>query len=233
VARCRRLFDLDADPVAVDDTLARDPALRPGVESEPGMRVPRAVDGLEMAFRAVIGQQISVAGARTILARLVAATRHDPRDHGPRSATDGLSVATSQGHEDLGVEGTSVEPFPTAAELLAVPDEAYAMPAARRRTLRALTEAVARGDVWLDPAADRAETEAALLAVPGIGPWTAQYVAMRALGDPDVLLPTDLGVRRGAAAAGLADDPATLGRHAATHWAPWRSYATIRLWRTA
>jgi AraC family transcriptional regulator of adaptative response / DNA-3-methyladenine glycosylase II len=204
VARCRRLFDLDADPVAVDDALAADPALRPAVTKEPGVRVPRAVDGLEMAFRAVIGQQISVTGARTVLARLVAASTRD-----------------------------TVQPFPSAEELLAMPDEVYAMPAARRRTLRAIAEAVASGDLWLDPGADRAETEATLLGIPGIGPWTAQYVAMRALGDPDVLLATDLGVRRGAAAVGLADDPTTLAAHAAEHWAPWRSYATIRLWRTA
>jgi AraC family transcriptional regulator of adaptative response / DNA-3-methyladenine glycosylase II len=233
VARCRRLFDLDADPVAVDDTLAADPALRPAVAKEPGVRVPRAVDGLEMAFRAVIGQQISVAGARTVLGRLVAAaTPQDPRDLGLKAKITGVSRTEGQDHGDLGGRG-EVAPFPSAEELLAVPDELYAMPAARRRTLRALCEAVASGELWLDPAADRAETEAILLAIPGIGPWTAQYVAMRALGDPDVLLPTDLGVRRGAAAVGLADDPTTLATHAATHWAPWRSYATIRLWRTA
>jgi len=196
----------------VDDTLAADPALRPAVAKEPGVRVPRAVDGLEMAFRAVIGQQISVAGARTVLGRLVAAASPAPPE---------------------GEAQETVRAFPSPEELLTLPDELYAMPSARRRTLRALCEAVASGDLWLDPAADRAETEATLLAIPGIGPWTAQYVAMRALGDPDVLLPTDLGVRRGAAAAGLPDDPTNLAAHAADHWAPWRSYATIRLWRTA
>jgi AraC family transcriptional regulator of adaptative response / DNA-3-methyladenine glycosylase II len=238
VARCRRLFDLDADPVAVDYTLAADPALRPAVAKEPGVRVPRAVDGLEMAFRAVIGQQISVAGARTVLGRLVAAATAPPTTPpGPADDRDlrdedapGGPIGTANGDHGSGV---GLAPFPSAEELLALPDELYAMPAARRRTLRALCEAVTSGDLWLDPAADRVETEATLLAIPGIGPWTAQYVAMRALGDPDVLLPTDLGVRRGAAAAGLPDDPTNLAAHAADHWAPWRSYATIRLWRTA
>ncbi|MGE5827820.1 MAG: AlkA N-terminal domain-containing protein [Micromonosporaceae bacterium] len=197
VARCRRLFDLDADPVAVDAALAADPALAPHVAKEAGVRVPRAVDGFEIAVRAIVGQQISVAGARTVLGRL-----------------------------SRGLEG-----FPIPAEVAAAPDEAFAMPASRRATLRALAEAVLAGAVGLDPGADRAETEAALRAIPGIGPWTAQYVALRALGDPDVFMPTDLGVRRGAAALDLPDDPRALAAHAQRHWAPWRSYATIRLWR--
>jgi AraC family transcriptional regulator of adaptative response / DNA-3-methyladenine glycosylase II len=216
VARCRRLLDLDADPVAVDAVLAADPALAPFVAKEPGVRVPGAVDGFEMAVRAVIGQQISVAGARTILGRLVAAaTPATPA--GPDSPT---GPATLRG-------------FSTAAEVAEAPDEAFGMPASRRRTLRALATAVADGRLVLDPGADRAETEARLVEIPGIGPWTAQYVALRALGDPDVFLPTDLGVRRGAAALGLPDDPASLTSHAHATWAPWRSYATIRLWRHA
>jgi AraC family transcriptional regulator of adaptative response / DNA-3-methyladenine glycosylase II len=213
VARCRRLLDLDADPVAVDAVLAADPALAPFVAKEPGVRVPGAVDGFEMAVRAVIGQQISVAGARRILGRLVAAAT----PAGPDPTT---GPATMRG-------------FPTAAEVAEAPDEAFGMPAARRRTLRALATAVAEGRLVLDPGADRAETEARLVDIPGIGPWTAQYVALRALGDPDVFLPTDLGVRRGAAALGLPDDPASLTSHAHATWAPWRSYATIRLWRHA
>jgi AraC family transcriptional regulator, regulatory protein of adaptative response / DNA-3-methyladenine glycosylase II len=121
--------------------------------------------------------------------------------------------------------------FPDAAGLLALPDTAFAMPGARRETLRALARAVEDG-LDLDGGADRAETRAALLALPGIGPWTADYVALRALGDPDVFLPTDLGVRRGAAALGLPDDPTALAAHA-ERWRPWRSYAVIRLWRQA
>jgi len=197
VARCRRLFDLDADPEAVDATLAADPALAAVVEKEPGVRVPRAVDGLEIAVRAIVGQQISVPAARTVLARLVTA--------------DG---------------------FPGPEELLALPDSAFGMPTARRETIRGLARAILDGRVDLDPGADRAELTGALTALPGIGAWTAGYVAMRAAGDPDVFLPTDLAVRRGAKALGLPDDSRALVAHAA-RWRPWRSYALIRLWRSA
>jgi AraC family transcriptional regulator of adaptative response / DNA-3-methyladenine glycosylase II len=206
VARCRRLLDLDADPVAVDVVLGADDALAADVEKEPGVRVPGAVDGFEMAVRAIVGQQISVLGARRILARLVAAIT------GP---------------------GDELKGFPTPESVATAPDEAFAMPAARRHTVRALAEAVAGGTLQLDPGVDRELTYAALLALPGIGPWTAQYVALRALGDPDVTLPSDLGVRRGAAALGLPNSSAALADHAARAWAPWRSYATIRLWRHA
>jgi AraC family transcriptional regulator of adaptative response / DNA-3-methyladenine glycosylase II len=209
VARCRRLLDLDADPVAVDAVLGADEALSPEVVKEPGVRVPGAVDGFEMAVRAIVGQQISVVGARRILGRLVAMTTEKPTEAEPMRA------------------------FPTAVALTEAPDVAFGMPVARRNSLRALGEAVADGRLCLDPGGDRDQTYAALLALPGIGPWTAQYVALRALGDPDVLLPTDLGVRRGASALGLPDSPAALADHAATAWAPWRSYATIRLWRRA
>jgi AraC family transcriptional regulator of adaptative response / DNA-3-methyladenine glycosylase II len=107
------------------------------------------------------------------------------------------------------------------------------MPLRRRQTIRAVASAIAAGELDLDPGADRAETAARLRAISGIGDWTADYVALRALGEPDAFLPTDLGVRRGAAALGLPDDPARLAAHAARHWAPWRSYALIRLWRHA
>ena len=198
VARCRRLLDLDADPVAVDGTLGQDPVLAPLVAKEPGVRVPRAVDGFEVAVRAIVGQQVSVAGARTVLGRLV------PPGGGP---------------------------FPHAATVAELPDGAFTMPAARRATIRALAGAVAAGELVLDEGADRAETEAALRAIPGIGAWTASYVAMRALGDPDVFLPTDLAVRRAAGRLGLPSEPAALDEHA-QRWRPWRSYAVLRLWRS-
>jgi len=241
VARCRRLLDLDADPVAVDATLAADPLLAPAVAKEPGVRVPGAVDGFEMAVRAVVGQQISVAGARKALARLtssIAAIAGDHADHGPQSMIGGSDGPQPHDHGDLeaaagGGAARTLVAFPSADDVATAPDEAFGMPAARRRTLRALAEAVGSGRIALDPGADRAETEARLLEIPGIGPWTAQYVALRALGDPDVLLATDLGVRRGAAALGLPSDAAGLVAHAREHWAPWRSYATIRLWRHA
>ncbi|BBH64729.1 DNA-3-methyladenine glycosylase [Actinoplanes sp. OR16] len=199
VARCRRLFDLDADPVAVDGELGKDPALREMVRREPGVRVPRAVDGFEMAVRAVVGQQVSVAGARKTLERMI------------RAAGEG---------------------FPAASVVAGLPDSAFGMPASRRATLRALSAAVADGTIDLNPGADRAETVASLLQIPGIGPWTAGYVAMRATGDPDVFLETDLAARRGAAALRLPDTPKALARHA-ERWRPWRSYALIRLWRAS
>jgi AraC family transcriptional regulator of adaptative response / DNA-3-methyladenine glycosylase II len=175
----------------VDGLLAADPLLSARVHNHPGVRLPRALDGFEAAVRAVVGQQISVSGARTVLAKL---------------CRDGL--------------------FPGPGELLELPDEAFAMPTKRRETLRAL----ARADLDLSPGADREETRAALLELPGIGPWTADYVLMRALGDPDILLPTDLGTRHGAAALGLPTDPVALLAHA-ERWRPWRSYAQLHLWR--
>ncbi|GIF73705.1 DNA-3-methyladenine glycosylase 2 [Asanoa siamensis] len=200
VARCRRLLDLDADPEAVDATLGADDKLARTVDKEPGVRVPRAVDGFETAVRAIVGQQISVSATRTILGKIAKA-----------AATTG---------------------FPDAAAVADLPDEAFPMPTARRETIKGLARAVAAGTVDLDLGADREELVESLVALPGIGAWTAGYVAMRATGDPDVFLPTDLAVRRGARALGLPDDPETLEAHAA-NWRPWRSYALIRLWRNA
>jgi AraC family transcriptional regulator of adaptative response / DNA-3-methyladenine glycosylase II len=207
VARCRRLFDLDADPVAVDGTLGEDPALSAAVKAEPGVRVPRAVDGFEMAVRAIVGQQVSVAGARTTLTRM-------------------LRAAGSFGTSD------DLVGFPAAAVIADLPDSAFGMPVARRESVRALAAAVADGKLDLEPGADREESTARLIELPGVGAWTAGYVAMRAIGDPDVFLPTDVAVRRGARALGLPDTPAALTKHA-ERWRPWRSYALIRLWRAS
>jgi AraC family transcriptional regulator of adaptative response / DNA-3-methyladenine glycosylase II len=200
VARCRRLLDLDADPVAVDETLSADPVLEPLVRKEPGVRVPRAVDGFEIAVRAVVGQQVSVSGARKVLRRLIP-------------------------------HGGGLVPFPDAATVAELPEEAFAMPAARRETIRTLARAVAGGELVLDEGADRTGTEQALRAIPGIGQWTAGYVAMRALGDPDAFLPTDLAVRRAAGRLGLPADPTKLTEYA-QRWRPWRAYALLRLWRS-
>jgi AraC family transcriptional regulator, regulatory protein of adaptative response / DNA-3-methyladenine glycosylase II len=236
VARCRRLLDLDADPEAVDAALAEDPALAETVRKEPGIRVPRTVDGFELAMRAVIGQQVSVASARTTLARLVAALG----PAAPSPGADQVPPATRVVLPDNafpGAVGAAALPlgeglraFPDPEQVAEAPDSALGMPASRRHTVRALAAAVASGDLLLDGGADRAETEAALLRLPGIGPWTANLIVMRALSDPDVFLPTDLGVRRGAAALGLPDDPNQLDQHA-RRWRPWRSYAVLRLWR--
>ncbi|MEO3773675.1 AlkA N-terminal domain-containing protein [Micromonospora sp. B9E7] len=235
VARCRRLLDLDADPTAIDATLAADPALAPAVAAEPGIRVPRAVDGFEMAVRAIVGQQISVTAAQKALTRLLAA--QDPVDHEVDEA-DG-DRTPGQPHDQRGKAGRGgaagaggLRGFLSAEELLGLPDSGFGMPSARRETLRGLARAVVDGSVDLVAGVDREEAVRRLLALPGIGPWTANYLAMRALGDPDILLSTDLAVRRGAAALGLPDTQKTLDGYA-ERWRPWRSYATIRLWRAA
>jgi AraC family transcriptional regulator of adaptative response / DNA-3-methyladenine glycosylase II len=230
VARCRRLFDLDADPVAVDGLLGGDPALAGAVADEPGVRVPRAVDGFEMAVRAVVGQQVSVAGARTTLARILRAAGESgagPVAVGEPAAAVGEPTPIPQTDTTARLAG-----FPAAAIIAALPDAAFGMPSARRATIRALAEAVADGKLDLDPTADRAETVSRLTELPGIGLWTAGYVAMRAIGDPDVFLPTDLAARRGAEALGLPSTAKTLSPYA-ERWRPWRSYALIRLWRAA
>lgn len=205
--RTRRLLDADADPVAVDAHLASDPVLAPLVRRRPGLRVPGHVDGTEVAVRAVLGQQVSVAGARTLAARLVA------------SLGEPLALAGDHRVDRL---------FPTAGALAGLDPMVLAGPRARGRALVLLTRALAEGDVVLDRSADRVGTKAALESVPGIGAWTADYVALRALGDPDVFLSTDLGVRRAAESLGIDDLDAR-----SQNWRPWRSYALIHLWSTA
>lgn len=228
VARCRRLLDLDSDPVAVDAALAADPALADSVAKEPGVRVPRTTEGFEIAVRGIVGQQVSVAGARTVLGRIVAAAYAAEPDldsdiaHGP----PGEAAGDTRPEPPL-------RPFPSPEALLALPDTAFPMPARRRETIRALATAVTNGELDLDVGGDRAATIDRLRQIPGIGEWTASYIALRGLGDPDAFLPTDLGVRRGAAALGIPDQPTALAEHARRHWAPWRSYALIRLWRHA
>jgi AraC family transcriptional regulator of adaptative response / DNA-3-methyladenine glycosylase II len=213
VSRCRHLLDLDADPIAVFEALRDDPLVGPLVTATPGRRVPGAADGFELAVRAVIGQQVSVPGARTVAGRLVLA------------AGDGLADP---------IEGIT-HLFPTPAALIALAERdpgAFSMPASRRRALVALAEAVQSGAVVIDPGADPVDLRTSLVALPGIGPWTAEYVAMRALRDPDAFMPTDLGIRRAAHALGLPDDPACLTALTES-WRPWRSYAMAHLWSMA
>jgi AraC family transcriptional regulator, regulatory protein of adaptative response / DNA-3-methyladenine glycosylase II len=224
VCRCRRLLDLDADPVAVDAALARDPLLRPLVAASPGRRVPGTVDGAELAVRAVIGQQISVAGARSVAGRLVAAAGSVLAGAEPRA--DGSSEAERR-------EVTHC--FPSPAAIMSADDDAFAMPATRRRALRALAEVLDGGELVLDCGADLTEAHDGLLGVPGIGRWTAGYVAMRALRDPDAFVPDDLGVRQGLRCLSAIDGESDPGNRRtllsrAERWRPWRAYAAMHLW---
>ncbi len=205
VTRTRRLIDAGADPAAIVRGLVADPVMGPLVTAEPGLRIPGHVDGDEMAVRAIFGQQVSVARARTMFTRLV-------EIHG-----DAV---------ELGVEGLT-RLAPTAAMVAAIPPEDFPMPRMRARAIRALCAALADGTIRLDHGVDPHETRARLLELPGIGPWTADYIRMRALGDPDVFLPTDAGTRRALASLGVPDDPADL----AERWRPWRSYAQMHLWQ--
>jgi AraC family transcriptional regulator, regulatory protein of adaptative response / DNA-3-methyladenine glycosylase II len=208
-ARCRWLLDLDADPAAIDDALCRDAVLAPLVSGVPGRRVPRTVDGAELALRTVLGQQVSTAAARTHAGRLVHA-------HG-------------QPIEDP--VGGLTHLFPEVRSLTEVTSETLAMPATRRRAFAGLVDAIASGDLDLAPDADRHEVRGRLAQLPGIGPWTIETIAMRALGDPDAFLPSDLGVRVAAATLGLPEAAPALTRHA-ERWRPWRAYAVQHLWGT-
>ena len=209
VARCRRLLDLDADPVAVDDLLGDDPALAPLVAKAPGRRVPRTVDEQEMALRAVLGQQVSTAAARTHAGRLVA-------DLAEPSTTVVDPV------------GGLTHLFPTAEAVAEVEPTSLAMPKARKDTLIRMARALAEGEVDLDPGVDRSRARAQLTALKGVGPWTVETIAMRALGDPDAFLPTDLGVVTLAKTLGLPTGPGLLAH--AERWRPWRAYAVQHLW---
>lgn len=207
VQRCRRMLDLDADPVAIDTQLGADPVLADLVAARPGMRSPAHVDGHELAVRAMLGQQVTVAGARTLGARLVA----DIGDPIPNPV------------------GALTHAFPTAAAIAGLDPARLAMPQSRKRAIRELCRALAEGRVVIDPGVDRNEMAAQLLALPGIGPWTVSYISMRALGDPDVFMPTDIGVRNGLQRLGLDGSPKAALAHAEA-WRPWRSYALHHLW---
>ncbi|MDN3310048.1 Ada metal-binding domain-containing protein [Microbacterium oryzae] len=209
VARVRRLFDLDADPIAVDAALSAHEKLRPLVSAVPGIRLPGAADPHEMLIRAMVGQQISVAGARTHLTRLVA-------DLG----------------EDAVLGGRTLRLFPSMSAIAEHGADVLRGPAARIRAIVGAARVLASGELALTPGDDPVSQREALLALPGIGPWTADYVRMRVLGDPDIVLPGDVALRTGAAAAGLPATPRELVSWAARA-APWRSYLAMHLWRAA
>lgn len=207
VERTRRMLDADCDPVAVDDAFAGDPVIGPLVRHRPGLRVPGHPDGNELAVRTVIGQQVSVAGARTVAARIV-------REHGTPLPEP---------------QGTLTHVFPSAGTLAAVAPESLPMPRARGRALVGLASVLDEEQIDLGHGLARDDVRRSLLDLPGIGPWTADYVAMRALGHPDVFLPTDVGIRD--ALRGLGHDPARAA-DLAGDWRPWRSYALLHLWHT-
>ncbi|MFI0354316.1 DNA-3-methyladenine glycosylase 2 family protein [Actinomadura sp. 9N407] len=209
ISRCRRLLDLDADPIAVDDLLRTDPVLAPLVDKAPGRRVPRTTDPDEFAVRAVLGQQVSTAAARTHAARLV----------------------TAHGEQVTDPAGGLTHLFPDPTALAELDPLRLAFPQARRTTLTTLVAALAQGEVDLGPGSDWDEAKNKLSALPGFGPWTIELIAMRALGDPDAFTPTDLGIRAAARDLDLPTTPVALTNRAAA-WRPWRAYAVQYLWAT-
>ncbi|QYH36490.1 AlkA N-terminal domain-containing protein [Salinibacterium sp. M195] len=200
VARVRRLFDLDADSLAIDRALSADPALAGSVARVPGMRLPGSVDTEETLFRTLIGQQISVAAARTVHARLT---------------------------RELGSDGL----FPTAAVLAESGADVLRGPQTRIASIVGVAKAIASGELDLDVSTPVDEFTAKLVAMPGIGPWTAGYMAMRVLGNSDIMLSSDLVVRQGAEELGLPARASALTQYS-SQWAPWRSYACMHLWRS-
>jgi AraC family transcriptional regulator, regulatory protein of adaptative response / DNA-3-methyladenine glycosylase II len=207
IQRSRALLDLDSDPQAVLDLLGSDHVLGELVRSAPGRRVAGHVDGEELAVRAVLGQQVSLTAAATLAGRLV--TAHGTALRRPIGGVTHL--------------------FPSAAMLADTDPDQLAMPLARRRALLELARALARGELVLDAGVERDEARSRLLALPGIGPWTVEYVAMRALRDPDAFLPGDLGVRRALEHLGQPASPSSAAR-LAERWRPYRAYAAAHLW---
>jgi 3-methyladenine DNA glycosylase/8-oxoguanine DNA glycosylase len=214
-ARVRHFFDLDADPVAIGTHLAADPQLAPLIAARPGLRVPGAWDGFELAARAVLGQQVSVRAATTFAGRLVAALG---------TALDGKGAAFGLSHL-----------FPRAQVVADCAEGVLArqlrIPRARAATLRALAAAAAAGDGLLGQYRSLTEAVAALRQLPGIGDWTAQYIAMRALREADAFPSGDIGLRRALADPRSGRRPADRELRArAERWRPWRGYATLHLW---
>jgi AraC family transcriptional regulator of adaptative response / DNA-3-methyladenine glycosylase II len=205
--RCRVLLDLDSDPHAVADALGGDSLLGALVRKTPGRRVPGHVDAHELAVRAVLGQQVSLPGASTLAGRLV----------------------SLYGEELERPVGAVTHLFPSVEKLAEVDLAHLGMPSARAAGLRGLVTALARGEIVLDAGAERADARRKLLALPGIGPWTAEYVAMRALRDPDAFLPGDLGVRHALEQLGH-DGSAAAAERLSQQWRPYRAYAVAHLW---
>ena len=207
--RWRRLLDLDANPQAIAAVLGSDPALQATIAARPGVRLPGTMDADELAIRAVLGQQVSVTAARTIAGRLVAA----------------------YGEPLLRSDGALTHLWPRASVVATADLAVLGITDARRRAVRALA-CVLRDGLLQDGGPEPSEVRRHLLALPGIGPWTASYIEMRALANADAFLPSDLGARKGAERLGLPVAPRELERYA-ERWRPWRAYALQYLWAAA
>jgi AraC family transcriptional regulator of adaptative response / DNA-3-methyladenine glycosylase II len=209
VARVRRMFDLDADVRVIHGSLGQDPLMARLIAERPGLRVPGAWDPFELAVRAILGQQITVVAARGLAGKLVAA---HGRAMGSDTTTEGLTHV-----------------FPSAADLADADLARLGMPRARAAALSSCARVFAEEPRLFDSMRSHAETLAALRAVPGIGEWTAQYIALRALRDPDAFPATDVGILRGASENGVRPTAAALLVRAEA-WRPWRAYAAQHLW---
>jgi AraC family transcriptional regulator, regulatory protein of adaptative response / DNA-3-methyladenine glycosylase II len=205
--RCRHLFDLDAVPEAIVGVLETDPLLAPLVKARPGLRIPGTISGFELTVRAILGQQVSVSGARTLTARLVTALG-EPLDH---------------------PHGRLTHFFPTPLAIAQADLNGLGQTRSRIIALQALAHAVVEENLTLDRTVDREQTITRLLQIPGIGPWTTSYVAMRALGDPDAFPATDLGLRRAFEQLEQSADSSSIEKHAEL-WHPWRAYGAHHLW---
>ena len=204
--RCRNLFDLDADPQAIASVLVTDPLLAALVKAHPGLRVPGAIDGFELAVRAILGQQISVAGARTVAARIV------------RAFGEPLTQP----------QGTLTHYFPTPYALTQSDFHGLGLTNSRITALQALSQTIVGENLSLDPTPHREQTITRLLQIPGIGPWTTSYIAMRALRDPDAFPATDLGLRRAFEQLGQSSNTRNIEKHAES-WRPYRAYGAQHL----
>jgi AraC family transcriptional regulator of adaptative response / DNA-3-methyladenine glycosylase II len=207
VARCRRLLDLDADPLAIAEALGNDEVIGDLVRERPGLRVPGCVDGDELALRAVLGQHVSLRAARTQTARLV--------------ERFGTTLERPL--------GTVTHLFPAAAVLAEADPKAFAGPSVRRDALQTLAARLAGGDIRIDTGSDPSEALPQLVAIRGIGLWTAAYVAMRGFHDPDAFPHGDAGLRRALKGLGHPDDPRSVTA-LQQRWRPWRAYAALQLW---
>jgi AraC family transcriptional regulator of adaptative response / DNA-3-methyladenine glycosylase II len=214
IARVRRIFDLAADPAAIAGHLGRDPDLAARIAARPGLRVPGAWDGFELAVRAILGQQITVAAATALASRL---------------ASDfGMPLSADLGGQEYGV----THAFPTSEALAGADLTGLPMPRARSSALGSLARAAAADPTLFDPRGDPEQAIAKLTALPGIGAWTAHYIALRALRDPDAFPASDVGLQRALVGAdGARPSPAALEARSQA-WRPWRAYAALHLWTT-